>query len=233
MVWPDADAEFKYVDRKTNDDAKQVFRRIFRIIAETRAEAFSMHFSPAAQTVFTNWFIANEAKIRAELNSAKRSHLGKYKGLLPKLAGLFQVVDLVANAPSLPMGTDLASSRETYGLAVPHGIQQIDLEHLQMAIRFLGYLETHMHRLYNSIRSEVEKAERTLAAHIRAEHLEDGFSIHTIQRKCWEDLGSKVLVEGAVEDLEERGWLRQLPNHGSVGRPTTKWRINPKVPRLS
>jgi Protein of unknown function (DUF3987)/RepB DNA-primase from phage plasmid/Primase C terminal 1 (PriCT-1) len=211
LVWPD-ESDLPIVDRPANDSAKQQFRRVIRELAEMNEKQILIHFSPEAQPVFDNWLVSLSRKIQTEENSGKRSHLSKYKGALPKIAALLQIVDLVSNGP----------------LA---GTHVIDLAHLNKAIDLLTYLETHMHRIYGCIQTPIQKAESAIAKRLRNGDLDSGFTIRAIQRKHWRDLSRPEYIDLALETLVEKGWLRDLPKSEGRGRPTTAWEINPALIR--
>jgi len=171
-----------------------------------------IHFSPEAQPVFDNWHVNFNRKAHDAENSGEKSHLSKYRGTLPKLAALLQIVDLIGNGP----------------LA---GTHMIDLAHLNKAIDLLGYLETHMHRIYGCIQNPIQKAESEIAEHLKRGDLSPGFTTRTIQRKCWRGLSKSEYIDLALESLAEKGWLRDLPKSEGRGRPTIAWDINPAVQR--
>jgi hypothetical protein len=211
LVWPD-DVDLPIVDRPSNNQAKQQFRKVVRDLAEMTEKQVSMHFSPEAQVIFDQWFVELNQKIKAENQSGKRSHLSKYKGGLPKIAALLQIVDLIGNG-------ELS------------GNHQIDVAHLNKAIRLLAYLESHMHRVYDCIQTPIQKAESAIAKHIKDGDLEDGLTVRSIQRRHWKDLSKPDYIDLALETLVEKGWLRELPllQNARGGRPTIRWEINPAL----
>jgi hypothetical protein len=211
LVWPD-ESDLPITDRTANDSAKQQFRRVIRELPEMNEKQILIHFSPEAQPVFDSWLVSLNRKIQTEENSGKRSHLSKYKGALPKIAALLQIVDLVSNGP----------------LAGTHAI---DLAHINKAIDLLAYLETHMHRIYGCIQTPIQKAESAIAKRLRNGDLSSGFTIRAIQRKHWRDLSRPEYIDLALETLVEKGWLRDLPKSEGRGRPTTAWEINPALQR--
>jgi hypothetical protein len=215
LVWPD-DARLPFVDRIANDSAKQLFRKVIRDLASMTEEQVRIHFSPDAQIIFDEWLAALDAKVWSEPDMVKRSHLSKYKGLLPKVAALLQIVDLIGNGP----------------LSGPH---QIDVAHLNKAIGLLVYLEGHMHRIYGCIQNPVRKAEIELTNRIKHHDLVTvkgnriGFTTYDVLRNCWHNLQAKTEVEFALENLEEKGWVRKLPRFAGPGKPTIRWEINPTL----
>lgn len=213
VVWPDS-SEMQLVDRPANENAKSKFRQLIRTLAATKAKAAAFHFDPKTQIRFNDWLRRHNEKVAAETSSGKQSHLSKYRGLLPKIAALFQLADIVATTQVQPSG----------GLLV-------DLEHLDRAIRFVNYLESHVNRIYSQIRNPFQKAEESLVKHIKAQNLKDGFTAREVERKCWDGLSRREYVEDALVILEEKGWVRSLApeKNAKGGRPTSKWEINPAL----
>jgi hypothetical protein len=217
LVWPDV-SKMPYVDRGVNDEAKKRFSRIVKTLANLAPESVSLHFSPEAQRRFNGWLQDHQARVKTEPDTGKQSHLAKYQGLLPKLAGLLQLADIVSAAP------------------VVVGCHLVDLEHLDRALSLLAYLETHMLRVYKSIRTPEQKAVCALAQHLAAGDLDDGFTIRDItNRREWAALKDRYVVDSALETLEELGWVRLYPKaqkQSKVGRPTDRWAINPKPKKI-
>jgi hypothetical protein len=211
LVWPD-DTLIPLIDRTVDMIAKARFRSTIRTLAELKSESICLHFSPEAQPRFNDWLASHVVKVNQETNAGKQSHLSKYKGLLPKLAGLLQLADIVASVPSVC------------------GNQLIDLDHLNRAILLLSYLESHMNRIYGCVKSPEQKAVESLIQHVKAGDLKDGFSIRDVQRKGWENL-TKIYIEDAIMTLEDLNWVRSMPKNGDAGRgrPSPRWEVNPSL----
>jgi Protein of unknown function (DUF3987)/Bifunctional DNA primase/polymerase, N-terminal len=214
LVWPD-EPDLPTVDRIANDGLKQQYRRIIRIAAEMVEKQVSFNFNPEAQEVFNSWHEELKKKVKQESNPGKRSHLSKYKGVLAKVAGLFQLVDILATEGPMM------------------GCRTIDAVHLKRAIRFLAYLETHMHRVYDSAQNVIERAEAQIAEHIQDGSLRSGFTMRVIQRKRWYALTKVDYIDLALESLEEKNWIRRIETKPGPegGRPTVYWNINPAIPQ--
>src|SRR6202043_63527 len=90
----------------------------------------------------------------------------------------------------------------------PAGHQLIDLEHLNRAIGLLRYLESHMHRVYGSIRSPEQRGVDTWAKHIARGDLGQEFGTGDIRRKCWEPLSDGGVIAQAIAGLEDMNWVR-------------------------
>jgi len=212
LVWPDDNPISSIVDQGADEGAKHRFKSVSRRLAELPAETIRMHFDAQAQPIFIAWLGELDKKIDGETHNGKRSHLSKYKGLLPKLAGLLQIADTM------------------WLLGKLEGNHLIDLKHLSRAIRLVAYLESHMHRVYGCIKSLGQKAEEGLARHLKAGDLEDGFTIREIiNRKHWEFLTDSQVVDSALETMEEMNWVRELPAEKRRGKPTRRWEINPAI----
>jgi len=213
LIWPD-EVRLPAIDRQPDGNAKLQFRQIVRDLAEMSEKQVSMHFSPEAQSSFNDWLLKINDKIDAEDSPAKRSHLSKYKGNLPKIAALLQIVDLANDG----------------GLMGSH---QIDLAHFRKAVGLLGYLESHMHRVYGCIQNPTQLAATAISKKIKDRSLKSGFSIRLIYRNRWKDLDDSEFIDLALELMEEKGWVRQLPKEQGPGRPTIKWEINPAVSQIT
>jgi putative DNA primase/helicase len=212
LAWPD-ECNLPAIDRPANNQAALRFRKIVREAAEMNVERLSMHFDSDAQLIYNDWLQTLIQKIRAEEEEAKKSHLAKYKGMLPKIAALFQVIDLLDNGPSM-------------------GAHKIDVAHLNMAIDFVAYLESHMHRAYGCIQGTIAKAARALTRKLVAGKLKSGFTVRDVTRNDWKSLKDAKCVELALCSLQEKGWVRELflTPSGRGGRPTVRWEINPVLP---
>jgi hypothetical protein len=212
LGWPDfADAE--QIDRAEDDKAKQLFRKIARTFMELEDKSVHLHLAADAQTIYDEWRRQLALKIRQQSNPGKASHLSKYEGTLARCAALFQLVDVAALDGTLVAGP-----------------QMVDVTHLKTAIDLFEYLESHMHRLYDSARSADEKAEHALVEALKEGRLRSGFTCRDVVRKHWHNLGDKSTVKYALESLEELGWVyeRDKISRGP-GRPGKCFEVNPNI----
>jgi putative DNA primase/helicase len=218
MVWPDS-VKRGVIDRRADVEGKTTFRNIVRALAGLKPESMRFHFDKNAQSVFLDWLQWLYEKIDQESHPGKQAHLSKWAGALPKFAALCQLVDLVA------MGGKF------------EGDFQIDEEHLQMALDFFQYLESHMNRVYDAAYSSTEIAELTLVERIQNGTLPDGKTAREIRNNHWAGRGYKGTelsvdsVTFALENLAEKNWVRPVVvMPGPMGgRPSTRWEINPKA----
>jgi len=95
MVYPQTDFH-GLMDKTVDQEAKRVYRYIVRQLAKMKVGTIEMHFAADAQAEFTKWLEHMMRRIEREESEWVRSHLSKYKGVLPKLAALFQLVDTLA-----------------------------------------------------------------------------------------------------------------------------------------
>src|SRR5258708_109736 len=96
LVWPDT-VKPKALDRPPNEAAKNSFRHVLRTIAMIKTEAVRMHFDTDAQALYFQWLNDLIDRSEAESHEGKKAHYDKYKGALPKVAGLIQLGDVVAH----------------------------------------------------------------------------------------------------------------------------------------
>ena len=233
FAWPD-EIDSTNFDEIENDLMKERFRRAARRLAMMKEKSINLHFDPEAQILFFDWLIRLTEKIKSETNLGKRSHLNKYRGGLPKIAGLLQLIDLVSTInPNSVRAVNLDTGAATIGPVEPDfsGSHLIDVEHLQMAISLMEYLESHMQRAYGSIRTPVQQIESLLARELQAGKIQDGFSARDINRTLWGGRKKPDTVEMALEGLAEKHWVRHYvaPVGATGGRPCTRYEINPAV----
>ncbi len=134
LIWPDAAAAWKYIDRPPDARALTVAKEIYRRLSEMDAECPArLRFAPDAQELFIAWLRELEAKVRSdELHPALAGHLSKYRSLMPSLAGLFE----------------LAAGGE----------EIISLAHARQAAAWCEYLESHARRVYSCVTTPALRA---------------------------------------------------------------------------
>jgi hypothetical protein len=221
LVYPDELQKWQLVDEKPNRDARE---RAFNVIqklatfdpANIGATQYdydhfpSLRFCPEAQEVFNEWLTDLETKkLRSDDHPLILEHLGKYRSLMPTLALIFHLIDLVDGSPDGPVSLQAAKN----------------------AAAFCEYLESHARRVYGLVADIDQQAAAVLAEKIQAGKLKDGFTVRDVYRKEWHLLKNKELVQSACDELVEAGWLKVEPQRqNGVGRtPLPNHRINPKV----
>ena len=70
-----------------------------------------------------------------------------------------------------------------------------------------------------------------LAMKITRGRLASPFTAREVYRNEWTALTEARVVQGALECLEELGWIRpEVVRPSDGGRPTVRFRINPRLP---
>jgi hypothetical protein len=159
-----------------------------------------LHFEPDAQKIFLDWYQALETMLaKSSLDSARQSHFGKYRSLIPALALIFHLLDGHKDA--------------------------VQISSLSKAIRFATYLRGHANRIYSSVSGTDHASTNTLARKLLKGDLNDGFTCRTVYLKGWCGLTTKEAAQFALDSLVEYNWLTEEEIR-SGGRPTVAYRIN-------
>lgn len=218
VVWPNPSGDWRLVDRPPNSAALAAAEKVYSRLANLSADdPVRLRFGPEAQALFYAWWPELESKIRADSGLAPCfvAHLAKFRGLMPTLAGLFELADLAAADGDL--STEI----------------RISLDHAQQAAALCDYLELHARRVYSCVISPEWRAARELARHIQASDLPELFPTRSVYIKGWGGLDTPERVRGALYLLEDAGWVRwaESPSSSIGGRPSEVWVVNPKVVR--
>lgn len=217
LVWPDSLKEWRLVDRSPNGAALVAAEKVYSQLANLSVDApVRMSFNSDAQRLFNNWWTELENKLRGDsgLPSPLITHFAKYRGLMPTLAGLFELADVAVTGS---VGPELL----------------ISLEHTKQSAAFCDYLASHARRVYACVVTPECRSARELARHIRAKDISETFSPRNVYLRGWSGLDTPERARGALSVLEDAGWVRRVecaPNP-SGGRPSQEWSVNPKVAR--
>lgn len=217
LVCPDVSPDWQLVDRLPDANAIATAQRIFSHLAELLCDPpVRLHFSTPAQLFFNAWLGDLEREIRSpgDLPPALVAHLAKYRSLLPKLAGLYELGDRVASGTCF-----------TAGQAV-----EISLEHASQAGATCKYLRSHARRIYGGIVSAEMAAAQDLSAKLQQGKLTSPFTTRNLYRKCWAGMNTPERARRVLELLASFGWVRSIASaEEKDGRPTEFWAINPKA----
>ena len=218
-VWPELSPDFELLDRRPNreaqDRAYELFRRVDSLepveigATDDEGDGWFLRFAEDAQAEYLPALDRLERRLRfSEGHAAMKAHLGKYRGLVPKLALLFHVVECAGNGTGGP----------------------VSLDALRMALRWAEYLEAHAQRIYGQVIEPGHQESIALAQRILSGDLQGEFCAREVYRKGWRGLDSAAAVQAGAEHLIDRHWLRPMPvtNHRG-GRPSTRYLINPKL----
>ena len=153
------------------------------------------------------WRADLEQTLRAEEDHpVLLSHVAKYRSLVPALALIVHLIDCVDGATRGPV------SRAATDKAVAWG----------------EYLAAHARRLYATVTDPARVAAAVLATQLTRGRLASPFTAREVYRSEWTGLTDPRVVQGALEGLEDLGWIRrQAVRHGDGGRPTVRFHINP------
>lgn len=218
-VWPQLSEDFEFIDRwpdqAAHDRACEVFRRVdlfepIELGASQDGELWFLRFADDAQGVFSSWFKRLEQRLRQRngMHPALQAHLSKYRGLCPRLALLFHVVECVNDGTGGP----------------------VSLPALQLAIRWCEFLEAHAARIYGAVIKPGPAAARALADRILNGQIPSPFHPRDFYRRGWRGLSSAEAMHAAIDVLVELHWLRPQTRKTS-GRATQDYVINPKIKR--
>jgi hypothetical protein len=217
LVWPDSPKDWRLVDRLPNGSALVAAEKVYSQLANLSADApVRMNFAPDAQALFNRWWTELESKLRGDsvLPPVLVAHFAKYRGLMPSLAGLFQLADLVAAGG---LGAETS----------------ISLEHARQAAALCDFLGSHARRIYACVITPELRAARELVRHVVAQDIPEVFSTRSVYLKGWSGLQTPELARAALSLLEDAGWVHRMDFTRSPagGRRPEDWQVNPKVVR--
>jgi hypothetical protein len=222
LVYPDH-RPWEWRDRDPDGEARTAAFEVFEKLAgfdpiefgaapaDQSAKFPYLRFGPEAQEVFIEWSKdLHRNRIEREESPIIRQHLAKYDKLLPALALILHLVDCVSKSTKGPV------SREA----------------TMRAAAWCEYLEGHARRCYGLQTDTSQRAAQTLVKRIKQGALPDGFTARMVRLKGWKSLGTDDAIGAALGLLEAAACLRpeeSMPSeHG--GRPTVRYRINPRLP---
>jgi hypothetical protein len=219
IVYPDPPSKWVNVDRWPDTAAKNrafsVFKAIDGIdppaigaVYDDEQAAHCLGFEPNAQALFDDWRANLENRLRAGCDAPLMAiHLGKYRSLIPTLALLLHLVDVVDGRAAGPV-------HERAALA---------------AAAWCEYLEAHARRTYQSALDGDPEAAMQLAERIKA-GLPNPFTARDVVRKGWSGFDSTDVVQRALLILEDRERVKPIAapagpsggtSHGAVlGEPS-------------
>lgn len=210
IVWPDQSG-FHYADRYPDNSAKDAALSVYEF-ADTfdpsligEVDQFGdgppfVRLSPGAQPIFEQWYgdFMRERRRREgnrEDHGALAAHLGKFPGLLGKLAVIIHVADD-------PTGR-VVSERS-----------------LIKALTWLEYLEAHARRVYHAVDNPATDIARLILARIRSNAVSSPFAARDIYRNGWHGLGDTERVKAGLRLLADYDYLREVDNDvRERGRP--------------
>jgi putative DNA primase/helicase len=220
LLYPDPPGKWVNVDRYPDSAAKNRAYEVFKALDAFDPRGLGvdvdedrhipwLRFAPEAQDLFDEWRADLENRLRTRGDSPViQCHLGKYRSLMPSLALLFHLVDVVGGS-EVPPVTQWAAAA---------------------AAAWCDLLEAHCRRAYQAALDGDPEAAQRLVEHLKSD-LPNPFRVRDVARKGWAGLTSTQDVELAVGVLEDRGWLqsREVPAGPAGGRPTAEYWIHPEL----
>lgn len=218
LVWPDKSEEWKVADRRPDTDARNRAFAIFEALdnltedevgAEKAVDAVPfLRFSQKAQVVFDQWRYELENRLRSDEfanTPAFESHISKYRSLMPAIALLFHLVDVISGTQS-PGGVSEDSARK--------------------AAAWCAFLELHAKKVYAAELDTGNQSAHLLAAKIESGAIQDGVTVRDIKEKDWSGLRDSDAVRAGLAVLESHNWVKIFTRQ-TGGRPSEVISIHP------
>ncbi len=221
MVWPEVAAEWENVDRYPNTSAKnaafEVYKRLDELSPEglgaelTEGEIPGLRFAPDAQELFNEFRDGLERRVRSgdETAPAFESHLAKYRSLMPSLALIFHLVDVVQDRDQGP----------------------VSLQSARLAATWCDYLEQHARKIYAAELYPDLTAAHLLAGKIRAGAIVDEMHVRDIYRSHWSGLTAEMIQDGFR--LLERCNMARIVQKDTGGRQADVIQLHPSLKRFA
>jgi putative DNA primase/helicase len=210
-VWPDVSKKWKWTDQAPDETAYASYRDALRQLhelpgADPEEQECHLHFTNAAQELYITWTEKIQAQIRSDdLHPVMQSHLAKMPKTVAGLALLFELID--------------------------GGRTKVGKTATARAILWADYLASHANRLYSLSAGQGVVGAKLIFS--RRDKLPKKFAARDVQRKSWSGLSSHQTVADALDCLVDYRYLTELPvpATSSGGRPTTRYRWNPALPK--
>lgn len=215
LVYPDEPQEWELVDRYPDKSAKGKAYEVLKKLADidfltigavADEERPYFHFTDEAQNIFYEWLSDLESKIRSEDNPLMGEHLAKYRSLMPSIALILHLIDVVGGIASPGLVSEDAAIK---------------------AADWCEYLESHARRIYGLLGNIRKKSASELIKKIKKGIIKNGFTKRDVYRNEWHLL-NKEQTDEACQELVEAGWLR-VNVIKTDGKPREEYLINPKA----
>lgn len=215
LVYPNA-VPWQWRDRYPVKGAREAVRDLFDRLAvfdpvqdgAAPADDFvklpHFYFDDAAQEIFVEWCSdLNLVQIASETNPMMQQHLGKFEKL-------FCAIALILHLAEGSIGPVQAHSA------------------LRAAI-WCEYLSGHARRVYGLIEAARITTAKMVSRRLAERKLEDGFTVRDVVRKQWAGITTTMQAETALGILEDHHHIQGSESINTLGRPTTRYTINPQI----
>jgi hypothetical protein len=141
-----------------------------------------------------------------------KSHLSKYRSLIPSLALINHMAEHIETNPC----------------------KAINETSLLRAIAFSEYLELHAAKIYGVSQSVNLKTAHALLGKVKEGKLTSPFTANDIVHKGWSNLNEIAAVNTGIQVLEQYGWVKVIHSTPGVkgGRPSTAIVLHPQATTL-
>ncbi len=212
-VWPDAQLEWKDIDRPADIEAQKQVTQILESCSDYPLDPLDplhLRFTNEAQEVFDIRRNKLEQSLRSdELPQYLEAHFAKYRSLFPSIAAIIEFIDCIDKGRGDP--------------------NAISLESANYAKVWCEYLKSHAHRIYSTVDKANLLSARALFQQIKNGDIQNGFTKRSVYHgNHWCYLSSSNEVEEAISVLKEHHILNEKVVK-SKGRPTNIFYINLKI----
>lgn len=230
LTYPDVQPFRHMVDEYPDAPARERAFSIIETLARTDFERVAppglydktpcLRFADdGAQDLFIEWY---ERLHREKLENPDEApliveYLSKQPKTMASLALLFHLVD------------------RAEAIAAGESAGPVSLAAAARAADWCSYLEAHARRIYGLAANLQSQAAAAMAERIGSGQLDDlgsgdGFTARDIYRKQWSLLDDREIVDEALGELVEAGWLLQsVQGAGFQMRAHVRYRVNPKA----
>jgi len=222
MVWPEVQAKWENVDRYPDAAAKNAAFEAYRLLdelspatldAETHDDQVpGLRFTGDAQELFNAFREGLEHRVRGGDGTAPafESHLSKYRSLMPSLALIFHLVNVVGEQQQGPVG----------------------LQSARLAAMWCDYLEHHARKIYASELYPDLTTAHLLASKIRAGAITDEMHVRDLYRPKWSGLTVPEVVWDGLRMLVDCNMVR-IDREDTGGRQADVIQLHPSLKRTA
>lgn len=194
LVWPEFSRKWENVDRSPDTAAFERVAELFRAL-DTELPGLTpdlkfpaiiptIRFDKEAQELFDEWRDELEIRLRSEAmdnTPAFASHLAKYRSLMPTLALIFHLAEVVPRG-DLP-AVSASAAKGAAGWCV--------------------YLEQHARKVYAAELNPDLASAHALMDKIKVGQIEDKMNVRDVYRRGWKGLTDPDQVYGGLRILEK------------------------------
>jgi len=218
LLFPERRKKWNLIDRKPDVEAIEKMEDIVTKIDQiplpkqegNKVKRVEIHFSETAQLLANRWHQDLEERLIAGgFSPILECHLAKYRGLMPKLALIFSMVETLAKEGTRP--------------------EFVEEDAVQLSIRWCAFLEKHACKAYGEYLEPELVSGRKLLEKIKAGTVKDYDRCRDLYRRGWKGLTTAEEFDSAVKVLTEYGWIRTEVINPPTGRSSEVIRLHPSL----